>query len=119
MAQLLTFFADLSPSLVGMEACSGAHFWARELGKLGHEARLVPPSYVKPHVKRGKTDAADAGAICEAVRRPNMRVAPEACFQHDAGQNGRAAIGADDAPGAGLYGASDDTGQQCPPGSLG
>ena len=86
-AQLLAFFAGLNPCLVGMEACSGAHYWARELGKLGHEARLMPPSDVKPHVKRGKTDAADAGAICEAVRRPNMRVTPEACFQHDADQN--------------------------------
>jgi len=71
-AQLLAFFAALSPCLVGMEACSGAHFWARELGKLGEDARLLPPSYVKPYVKRGKTDAADAEAICEAVTRPNM-----------------------------------------------
>ena len=75
-AQLLAFFADPSPCVVGMEACSGAHYWARELGKLGHEARLMPPSYVKPHVKRGKTDAADAEAICEAVTRPNMRFVP-------------------------------------------
>ena len=75
-AQLLAFFAGLNPCLVGMEACSGAHFWARELGKLGHEARLMPPSYVKPYVKRGKTDAADAEAICEAVTRPNMRFVP-------------------------------------------
>jgi transposase len=75
-AQLLAFFAGLSPCLVGMEACSGAHFWARELGKLGHDARLMPPSYVKPYVKRGKTDAADAEAICEAVTRPNMRFVP-------------------------------------------
>jgi transposase len=59
-----------------MEACAGAHFWARELAKLGHEVRLTPPSYVKPYVKRGKTDAADAGAICEAVSRPSMRFAP-------------------------------------------
>ncbi len=96
-AQLLAFFADLSPCLVGMEACSGAHFRARELGKLGHDARLMPPSYVKPYVKRGKTDAADAEAICEAVTRPNMRVAPEARLRHDAGQNRGSAIGADDA----------------------
>ena len=75
-AQLLAFFAALTPCLVGMEACSGAHYWARELGKLGHEARLMPPSYVKPYVKRGKTDAADAEAICEAVTRPNMRFVP-------------------------------------------
>ena len=75
-AQLLAFFADLGPCLVGMEACSGAHYWARELSKLGHDARLMPPSYVKPYVKRGKTDAADAEAICEAVTRPNMRFVP-------------------------------------------
>ena len=59
-----------------MEACSGAHYWARELSKLGHDARLMPPTYVKPYVKRGKTDAADAEAICEAVTRPNMRFVP-------------------------------------------
>ncbi|MFC7739545.1 IS110 family transposase [Roseomonas sp. GCM10028921] len=60
----------------GHEACGGAHFWARELGRLGHEARLMPPAYVKPYVKRGKTDAADAEAICEAVTRPSMRFVP-------------------------------------------
>ena len=59
-----------------MEACAGAHFWARELTKLGHEVRLVPPSYVKAFVKRGKTDAADAGAICEAVTPPSLRFVP-------------------------------------------
>jgi transposase len=59
-----------------MEACAGAHFWARELAKPGHEVRLMPPSYVKPYVTRGKTDAADAGAICEAVTRPSMRFVP-------------------------------------------
>ncbi len=57
-------------------ACAGAHFRARELGKLGHEVRLTPPSYVKPYVKRGKTDAADAGATAQAVTRPSMRCAP-------------------------------------------
>lgn len=74
--QVLEFFGRLSPCLIGMEACAGAHFWARELTKLGHEVRLMPPSYVKPYVKRGKTDAADAGAICEAVTRPSMRFVP-------------------------------------------
>jgi transposase len=59
-----------------MEACAGAHFWARELTALGHEVRIMPPSYVKPYVKRGKTDAADAEAICEAVTRPTMRFVP-------------------------------------------
>jgi transposase len=72
-SQVLAFFARLGPCHVGMEACSGAHRWARELGALGHEVRLMPPAYVKPYVKRGKTDAADAEAICEAVTRPTMR----------------------------------------------
>jgi transposase len=75
-SQVLEFFARLPPCLIGMEACAGAHFWARELTKLGHEVRLMPPSYVKPYVKRGKTDAADAGAIAEAVTRPSMRFVP-------------------------------------------
>jgi len=75
-AQLLALFTALSPCLVRMEACSGAHFWAREQSKLGHDARLMPPSYVKPNVQRGKTDAADVEAICEAVTRPNMHVTP-------------------------------------------
>ena len=92
-ARLLAFFAGLNPCLVGMEDCSAAHFWARELGKLGDDACLMPPSYLKPYVKRGKTDAADAGVICEAVRRPNTRVTPGSCFQHDAGQDRGSAIG--------------------------
>jgi transposase len=75
-SQVLAFFERLGPCLVGMEACSGAHHWARELGALGHEVRLMPPAYVKPYVKRGKTDAADAEAICEAVTRPTMRFVP-------------------------------------------
>lgn len=74
-SQVLKFFADIEPCLVGMEASSGAHHWARELRKLGHDARLMPASYVKGYVKRGKTDAADAAAICEAVTRPTMRFA--------------------------------------------
>ena len=72
----LEVFARLDPCLVGMEACAGAHYWARELSALGHEVRIMPPSYVKPYVKRGKTDAADAEAICEAVTRPTMRFVP-------------------------------------------
>lgn len=75
-SQVLAFFDRQSPCLIGMEACAGGHFWARELTKLGHEVRLMPPSYVKPYVKRGKTDAADAEAICEAVTRPSMRFVP-------------------------------------------
>ena len=75
-SQLLGFFAKLRPCLIGMEACSSAHHWARELTRLGHEVRLIPPQYVKPYVKRNKTDAADAEAICEAVGRPNMRFVP-------------------------------------------
>jgi transposase len=72
-SQLLPFFAKLSPCRVGMEACGTSHHWARELMKLGHEVRLMPPAYVKPYVKRGKTDANDAEAICEAVTRPTVR----------------------------------------------
>ena len=74
--QVLEVFARLDPCLVGMEACAGAHYWARELTALGHEVRIMPPSHVKPYVKRGKTDAADAEAICEAVTRPTMRFVP-------------------------------------------
>ncbi len=72
-SQVLAFFEKLSPCLVGMEACATSHHWARELAKLGHEVRLMPPRYVKPYVKRNKNDMADAEAICEAVTRPTMR----------------------------------------------
>ena len=75
-SEVLTFFASLPPCLVGIEACSTAHHWARAIRALGHEVRLMPASYVKPYVKRGKTDAADAEAICEAVTRPTMRFVP-------------------------------------------
>lgn len=74
--QILAFFGRLEPCLIGMEACSGAHHWARELAALGHEVRLMPAAYVKPYVKRGKTDRADAEAICEAATRPTMRFVP-------------------------------------------
>jgi transposase len=74
--EVLDFFRALPPCLVGIEACSTAHHWAREIGALGHEVRLIPAAYVKPYVKRGKTDAADAEAICEAVTRPTMRFVP-------------------------------------------
>lgn len=75
-AEVLTFFRGLPPCLVGIEACGTAHHWARQIGALGHEVRLMPASYVKAYVKRGKTDAADAEAICEAVTRPTMRFVP-------------------------------------------
>lgn len=75
-AQLLPFFAKLSPCLIGIEACGTSHHWARELTNLGHEVRLMPPAYVKAYVKRGKNDAVDAEAICEAVTRPTMRFVP-------------------------------------------
>jgi transposase len=75
-AQVVPYFASLPPCLIGMEACATAHFWARELQGLGHEVRLMPPQYVKAYVKRGKNDAADAAAICEAVTRPSMRFVP-------------------------------------------
>jgi transposase len=70
---VLPFFAKLPPCLVGIEACGTSHHWARELMRLGHRVRLMPPAYVKPYVKRGKNDATDAEAICEAVTRPTMR----------------------------------------------
>ena len=75
-AQVLPFFAKLSPCLIGIEACGTSHHWARELTGLGHTVKLMPPAYVKAYVKRGKTDAADAEAICEAVTRPTMRFVP-------------------------------------------
>jgi transposase len=72
-SQVMTFFEGLAPCLVGMEACATSHYWARELTKLGHQVRLMPAKDVKAYVKRNKNDAADAEAICEAVRRPTMR----------------------------------------------
>lgn len=74
-AQVIPFFADLPPCLIGMEACASGHYWARELQSLGHEVRLIPPQYVKPFVKTNKNDAVDAEAICEALLRPTMRFA--------------------------------------------
>ena len=75
-AQVLEVFRRLPPCLVGMEACASPHHWAREIAALGHDVRMIPPIYVKAYVKRGKTDAADAEAICEAVTRPTMRFVP-------------------------------------------
>lgn len=74
--QLLKVLAGVDPCLVGIEACATAHHWARQIAALGHEVKLMPPTYVKAYVKRNKNDAADAEAICEAVRRPTMRFVP-------------------------------------------
>lgn len=75
-AEVLRFFKKQPACLVGLEACGSSHYWAREIAALGHEVRLIPPAYVKPFVKRGKTDAADAEAISEAVTRKTMRFVP-------------------------------------------
>lgn len=74
--QMASFFANLAPCLIGMEACGSAHFWARKLQGLGHTVKLMAPQFVKPYVKSNKHDAADAEAICEAVQRPHMRFVP-------------------------------------------
>lgn len=74
--QVAPFMANLAPCLIGMEACGGAHYWARKLQGFGHTVRLMSPQFVKPYVKSNKNDAADAEAICEAVARPNMRFVP-------------------------------------------
>jgi transposase len=75
-AEVLSFFANLEPALIGMEACASAHHWARELQTLGHAVKLMAPQFVRPYVKTNKNDAADAEAICEAVTRPHMRFVP-------------------------------------------
>ena len=75
-SQVVAFFTRLPSCLVGLEACATAHYWARELRAVGHDVRLMPAQYVKAYVKRNKNDAADAEAICEAVRRPTMRFVP-------------------------------------------
>jgi transposase len=82
--QMLPFFYKLSPCLIGVEACGTAHYWARTLSTMGHEVRLIPPSYVKAYVKRGKSDALDAEAICEAVQRPTMRFVPAKSVEQQA-----------------------------------
>ena len=75
-SQILPFFDKLAPCLIGMEACASAHYWARELKKIGHDVRLMPAKDVKAYVKRNKNDTADAAACCEAVRRPTVRTVP-------------------------------------------
>jgi len=83
-AQMLVYFQKLPPCLIGMEACSSAHYWARELQKIGHTVKLMAPQFVKPYVKSNKNDANDAEAICEAVARPTMRfVAIKSIEQQD------------------------------------
>src|SRR5882672_6985437 len=74
--QMVEFFAKLPPTVIGMEACGASHYWARELGKLGHEVRLIAPQHVKPYVRRNKNDGRDAEALCEAMSRPTMRFVP-------------------------------------------
>lgn len=74
--QVLAYFANVTPCLIGMEACGSAHYWARRLAALGHTVKLMAPQFVKPYVKTNKNDAADAEAICEAVARSNMRFVP-------------------------------------------
>jgi transposase len=74
--ELERFFTALPPTVVAIEACGASHHWARLLGSMGHEVRLIPPQYVKPYVRRGKNDAADAEALCEAMSRPTMRYVP-------------------------------------------
>ena len=81
-AKLIPFFEKLPPCRVGIEACATAHHWGRRLTELGHEVKLVPPSYVKPYVKRQKNDAADAEAICEALRQHLLELASSNSQQH-------------------------------------
>jgi transposase len=104
---VLAFIAKLPPCLVGMEACGSAHYWRREIAKLGHTVKLMPPKYVKAYVKRGKTDAIDAAAICEAVTRPSMSFVPvKGIEQQVYGQRIRTA------PEPVLYGSSSLLGRQ-------
>src|SRR5256714_2363824 len=84
--QVVAFFSRIPRCVVGLEACATAHYWARELGALGHEVRLMPAQYVKAYIKRNKHDAADAEAICEAVERPTMRFVPVKTAEQQATQ---------------------------------
>jgi transposase len=83
--EMIAFFEALPPTVIGIEACGASHHWARLLGSLGHEVKLLPPQYVKAYVKRGKNDAADAEALCEAMSRPTMRFVPAKSAEQQAG----------------------------------
>src|ERR1019366_4158233 len=83
-AGLLQLLGKFPRCLIGMEACASSHHWARELIKLGHQVKLIPPAYVKAYVRRQKNDAADAAAICEAVSRPSMRFVPVRSLENQA-----------------------------------
>jgi transposase len=80
--KVLGFLGSLPPCEVALEACSSSHYWGREIRRLGHRVRLISPNYVKPFVKRGKSDAHDARAICEAASRPDMRFVPVKTEEH-------------------------------------
>ena len=82
---MVTFFAKLAPTVIAIEACGASHHWARLLQSLGHSVKLIAPQLVKPYVKRGKNDAADAEALCEAVSRPTMRFVPVKTAEQQAG----------------------------------
>ncbi len=112
--QVLAFFKKLPPCLVGMEACATSHYWAREIAALGHEVRMMPARYVKPYVKRNKSDAADAEAICEAARSAGRRPAPDQALCSD--QDARAAGGPDAAPDPAAVRAPAHGDDQCAPG---
>ena len=84
--EMMAFFQRIEPTVVGIEACGGAHHWARVLQEYGHQVKLLPPQYVKAYVKRGKNDAADAEALCEAMSRPTMRFVPAKTAEQQAAQ---------------------------------
>jgi transposase len=84
--EMMAFFQRLGPTVVGIEACGGAYHWARVLQEYGHQVKLLPPQYAKPYVKRGKNDAADAEALCEAMSRPTMRFVPAKTAEQQAAQ---------------------------------
>lgn len=83
--EMIAFFEALPATVIAIEACGASHHWTRLLGSLGHEVKLIPPQYVKPYVKRGKNDAADAEALCEAMSRPTMRFVPAKSAEEQAG----------------------------------